>query len=314
MKQIVLTIFLASFSTFAQAPAVDHHQHLFSPGMAEIQKLPGSLTARDVIALLDDAGIKRAVLLSTAYSYGRPGREPQNEYEKVKEDNDWNAAQAALYPKRLIAFCSFNPLKDYALEELVRCSKNPLTRSGIKLHFGNSDVQLDKPEHVEKLKAVFRAANTNRMALVIHMRASISLNRPYGAEQVRTFLDQLMPLASNITVQVAHLAGSGPGFDDAKQDSALDAFIAEIQNPKSKIKNRLWFDVTTSAHPSNSPERTALLLKRIRQLGVKRILYGSDVTVGSNLKPKDSWAELSKIGLTKDEIQTIARNQAPYLR
>ena len=314
MKQIVLTIFLASFSIFAQAPAVDHHQHLFSPGMAEFQKFPRPLTARDVIELLDDAGIKRAVLLSTAYSYGRPGREPQNEYEKVKEENDWNAAQAALYPKRLIAFCSFNPLKDYALEELVRCSKNPLTRGGIKLHFGNSDVQLDKPEHVEKLKAVFRAANTNRMALVIHMRASISLNRPYGAEQVRTFLDQLMPLASNITVQIAHLAGSGPGFDDAKQDSALDAFVAEVQNLKSKIKNRLWFDVTTSAHPSNSPERTALLLKRIRQLGVKRILYGSDVTVGSNLKPKDSWAELAKVGLTKDEIKTIARNRAPYLR
>lgn len=312
----ILTILLASVtSIFAQAPIADHHQHLFSSAMAEFQKIT-PITAADVIKLLDEAVIKRGVLLSTAYAYGRQGREPQNEYEKVKEENDWVASQAALYPKRLIAFCGFNPLKDYALEELARCAKNPMTSRGIKLHFGNSDVQLDNPEHVEKLKAVFRAANANRMAIVIHMRASISLNRPYGAEQARIFLDQLMPLASNITVQIAHLAGSGPGFNDPKQDSALDAFVEAIQNPKSKIQNlkNLWFDVTTSAHPSNSPERTAILLKRIRQLGVKRILYGTDAALGSNLKPKDSWIEVTKIGLTPNELKTIANNRAPYLR
>ena len=64
-------------------PRADHHQHLFSPAMAEFQKIT-PITAQDVIKLLDAAGIKRGVLLSTAYSYGRPGREPQDEYEKVK--------------------------------------------------------------------------------------------------------------------------------------------------------------------------------------------------------------------------------------
>ncbi len=86
-------------------PKADHHQHLFSPAMAEFQKIK-PITAQDVIKLLDAAGIKRAVLLSTAFSYGRPGREPENEYAKVKEENDWLAAQAALVPKRLVAFCS----------------------------------------------------------------------------------------------------------------------------------------------------------------------------------------------------------------
>ena len=314
MKHLILIIFLTSSTLFAQAPAADHHQHLFSPMMAEFQKLPAPIIAQDVIKLLDDAGIKRAVLLSVAYAYGRPGREPQNEYEKVKEENDWTGAQAALYPKRLVAFCGLNPLKDYALDEIARCAKNPNTRRGLKLHFGNSDVQLEKPEHLEKIKAVFRAANANRMSIVVHMRASISLDRPYGAEQVRAFLDQLMPLATDITVQVAHLAGSGPGFNDAKQDAALDAFIEAFQNRKSKNHNRLWFDVTTSPHPSNSPERTTLLLKRIRELGVKRILYGTDAAVGTNLSPKQSWAEVTKIGLTPDELKTIANNRPPYLR
>jgi predicted TIM-barrel fold metal-dependent hydrolase len=295
-----------------------------SQSMAEFLKFPNALTAKDVIALLDTAGIKKGVLLSIAYAYGRPGREPQNEYEKVKEENDWVAAQAAMYPKRLVAFCGFNPLKDYALAELERCAKNPNTRRGIKLHFGNSDVQLENPEHIKKLQAVFRAANANRMSIVVHMRASISLDRPYGAEQARAFLEQLLPLASNITVQIAHLGGSGPGFNDPKADAFMDALIerlsatddAKIQNPKSKIQNgkNLWFDVASAAHPSNSPEMSARLAQRIRQIGVKRILYGTDTALGGNLPPAGSWAEFKKLDLTKKELDTIAKNRAPYLR
>src|SRR5688500_11465097 len=125
------------------APAADHHQHVFSSAYTE-KFLPAgskSITAQDVIGLLDNAGIKRAVFLANGYSFGRPGAEPPNEYEAVKADNDWAASQAALFPKRLIAFCGFNPLKEYALTELARCAKDPNLRRGIKVHFGSSDVQ-----------------------------------------------------------------------------------------------------------------------------------------------------------------------------
>jgi hypothetical protein len=64
----------------------------------------------------------------------------------------------ARYPERLRAFCSFNPLEDYALEELARYARDPVLRRGIKLHLGNSDVQLDNPAHAEQLRRVFRAA------------------------------------------------------------------------------------------------------------------------------------------------------------
>ncbi|HUR98944.1 MAG TPA: amidohydrolase family protein [Pyrinomonadaceae bacterium] len=322
LKQI-LACFVLALPVLAQsipAPVADHHQHVASPAMGAFQKFPGvaAITAKDTIALLDAAGIKKAVLLSIAYSYGRPGREPQNEYEKVKEENDWVGAQAALYPKRLVAFCGFNPLKDYALAELSRCAQNPNTRRGIKLHFGNSDVRLENPEHLEKLKAVFRAANANKMSIVVHLRASISLGRPYGSEQARAFLEELMPLASDITVQVAHLGGSGPGFDDPKADAFMDALMdgisrLKIAHRKSQIRN-LWFDVASNAHPSNTPERSALLAKRIRQIGVKRVLYGTDLALGGNLPPRESWSEFSKIGLTKSELKTIAKNRAAYLR
>jgi predicted TIM-barrel fold metal-dependent hydrolase len=293
--------------------SADHHQHLFSPAITELLRGVKPITAQDVIGLLDAAGVQRALILSVAYMYGRPGREPQDEYAKVRAENDWVGAQAALFPKRLRAFCSFNPLKEYALDELARCAKDPNLRRGIKLHFGNSDVQLENPEHIEKLKGVFREANSRRMAIVAHMRASISKNRPYGPEQARAFLEQLLPLVPDIPVQIAHLAGSGPGYNDPQADSVLEALADAVAKNDPRTR-KLWFDVATLAVPRNSAEVSALLVKRIRQVGVKRILYGSDAAAGANLRPREAWEAFCRLGLSEEEINAIARNVAPYLR
>jgi len=320
--RIILLLTLACAAVSAQAhpdsrstqfkPAADHHQHLFSPAMAEFQKIQ-PITAQDVITLLDAAGIQRGVLLSTAYSYGRSGREPQDEYVKVKAENDWNGAQAALFPKRLVAFCSFNPLKDYALEEVIRCSKDPNLRRGLKFHFGNSDVQLENPEHIEKLKKIFREANSRRMAIVVHLRASISKQRPYGPGQARAFLEQLLPLVPDIPLQIAHLAAAGPGYDDPAADTVLEVLAGAVAKHDKRTRN-LWFDVTPVAVPENSAEVSALLVKRIRQIGVKRILYGTDAALGGNLQPRESWEAFCRLELSDKEIKTIAKNVAPYLR
>lgn len=294
-------------------PSADHHQHLFSPTYVEFQASGlKTITAQDVIELLNKAGIRRAVLLSTAYSYGKPEKEPPDEYAKVKAENDWTAAQAALFPKRLIAFCSFNPLKEYALDELARCAKDPNLRHGIKLHFGNSDVQTEIPEHLEKLKKVFQAANKQRMAIIVHLRASISKKRPYGPEQARAFLE-LLSSAPDVPVQIAHLASAGPGYDDPPAHSVIEVLADAIAKKDSRTR-KLWFDVASNAFPTNSVEVSELLVKLIRQIGVERILYGSDAAAGNNLQPRESWEEFRKLKLTKKEIKTIAGNVAPYFR
>src|SRR4030095_6209854 len=113
------------------------------------------------------------------------------------------AAQAARYPTRLVAFCGLNPLTDDALSKLARCAKTPGLQRGVKLHFGNSDVQLDNPDHLARVQRVFAAANANRMAIVVHLRASISRQRPYGAPQARLFLAEVMPNAPDVPVQIA---------------------------------------------------------------------------------------------------------------
>ena len=293
-------------------PAADHHQHVFSPAYVKKFLPPGSntITAPDLIGLLDQAGIRRAVLLATGYSFGRPGSEPPDEYAAVKAENNWAAAQAALFPKRLTAFCGFNPLKEYALDELARCAEDPNLRRGIKLHFGSSDVQTEIPEHFEKVKKVFQAANKQRMAIVVHMRASISKKRPYGPEQARAFLE-LLSYAPDIPVQVAHLASSGPGYVDPAAHSVIEV-LAEAVAKKDPRTRKLWFDVASNAHRGNSAEVSELMVKFIRRIGVKRILYGTDAATGNNLRPRESWEAFRQLKLSKKEIKTIAENVAPY--
>ena len=296
-------------------PAADHHQHLFSPDLAAIfaTSNPGfhGLDAREVIANLDAAGIRKAVILGTAYLYGSPSRNLPDEYARVRAENDWDGQQASQYPGRLIAFCGFNPLKDYALEELERCAKDPRLNRGIKLHFGNSDVQVDNPQHIQQLQKVFRAANAHHMAIVIHMRASISRQRPYGARQAQIFLDQLLPSAPDVVVQIAHLAGTGPGYNDPPADSAMAVLADAVQRGDPRTRN-LWFDVATSVDSAITPDKAALVVRRIRQVGTRRILYGSDAAVAGNPKPNQLWAAFRRIPLTEEEFAQIARNVAPY--
>jgi predicted TIM-barrel fold metal-dependent hydrolase len=174
-------------------PSIDYHQHLLSPSAAKLgSSLPKPLTARDLIFLLDAAGVRRALVLSLAYQYGNPNKAPvPDEYAQVQRENDWTAGQVAKYPDRLRAFCGVDPLKSYAVSEIERCAKNPYLHYGLKLHFGNSDVDMDNPSHVAQLRRVFRAADEHRMAIVVHMRSSVTRNRPYGAKEASTFLNPM---------------------------------------------------------------------------------------------------------------------------
>lgn len=302
------------------SPRADHHQHLFSPATtALVSATPGALpasvslkaiTAADLIPLLDAAGIRRAMVLSMGYTWGRAGRIVENEYEKVKAENDWTSQQVSLFPDRLIGFCSFNPLKGYALEELARCAKDPRLRSGLKLHFGNSGVDYHNAESIEKVRRVFRAANGYRMAIVVHMRASISLRQPYGRDEAGIFLNELVAAAPDVPVQIAHLGGAG-GYDPVT-DQALGVFVEAVANRDPRVK-RLYFDVTSVAQAGISEENAKLIATRLRALGLERILYGSDAAIESNL-PSQGWAAFRRLPLSDAEFRAIANNVPPYLR
>lgn len=308
----VLTALMTAGALPAQVPApvVDHHQHLFSPATAALISL-SPISVSDLIAHLDSAGIRRAVVLSMGYTYGSPNRTVADEYAKVRAENAWTSEQVARFPDRLRGFCSFNPLRSYALEELARCGKDPRLRLGLKLHFANSVVDYHDRQHVEQVRRVFRAANDLGMPIVVHMRSSISRRLPYGRDEALIFLNEIRPAAPDVPIQIAHLAGAG-GYD-ATTDSALAVFADAIASRDPRT-DRLYFDVTTVVPPGISVERADLVARRIRQLGVDRILYGSDAASGNNLRPSEGWAAFLRLPLSEAEFRAIASNVAPYAR
>ena len=293
----------------AAAPKVDHHQHLMNATMAESPDK--AIDAKKLIASLDAAHIKRALVLSNAFVYGNPRATPlPDEYERVKAENDWTLEQAAQYPKRLVVFCSFNPLKDYAMRELTRCAGDRRFGRGIKLQFAASDVNLDSESDVESLRRVFGAANAERMAIVVHMRTRRA--RPYGATQAETFITRLLQMAPDVPVQIAHFTGGGNPNDTAA-DEALRLFIPAIKRGDPRVKN-LYFDLALVVPPDTPPERREWVAQRIRDIGVEHILYGSDGGDPTDPPPKVTLQAFHSLPLTKKEFAAIEKNVAPYLR
>jgi predicted TIM-barrel fold metal-dependent hydrolase len=294
-------------------PAIDYHQHLLSPWVAALGSLPGSFTARDLIPLLDAAGVQRALILSQAYQYGSPNRPSvPDEYAQVRRENDWTAKQVAEFPTRLRAFCGVDPLKPYAISEIERCAKDPYLYYGLKLHFGNSDVDLDNPGQVAQLRVVFRIADEQGMAIVVHLHPSVHHHRPYGAKEAEIFLNDVLPSAPHVFVQIAHLAGAG-GFDDPADDSALPVFIAAIARRDPRMAH-VYFDICGVAGLGDWEKKKQLIAHRIRQIGVARILWGSDGAFDGGVTPAQAIKSYRKLPLTKNEFHSIDTNLAPYMR
>jgi predicted TIM-barrel fold metal-dependent hydrolase len=307
-------------------PLVDHHQHLLSPAGAALQnaysvreRLPYDVeqpvVGEHLVAMLDRAGIKRAVVLSDAYWFDSPPRARalrdvgvHDIYAAVRAENDWTAREIARFPHRLVGFCSFNPLKEYALQELDRCAERR-TFKGLKLHFSASAVDLKNGQHVERVRRIFEAANSHRLAVTVHVRG----DRRYGREHAEIFLNQLLPAAPDIPVQIAHLWG-GDGFSEGAV-AALVAY-ADAVSAHHRATRNLYFDVTQLAlilgGQKDALQRMATLIRRI---GVGRILYGSDGPMFGNDQPAEAWGSFRReMPLTGDEFKAIANNIAPYVR
>jgi predicted TIM-barrel fold metal-dependent hydrolase len=273
------------------------------------------ITAENLVAALDAAGLRRAVILSNAYRFGSPllTTPYPDEYARVIAENDWTAREAAKYPRRLVAFCGLNPLRNYAIREVARCGSDPRFGRGIKLQFGSSDVDLDDPTDLAMLRRLFRAANAQRLALVIHLRPAESRHRPYGAAQAQTFLDELLPQAPDVVVQIAHLGGGGGGSYEVAAEQVLTVFAAAFARHDPRVRN-LWFDVSGITGGANAAARAPRLVQLLRSIGTKHLLYGSDGGDPTDPPAKAALAAFRKLPLTQYELRAIEANVAPYLK
>ena len=279
-------------TTFAPV-AAEHHAHIRSKLTAETiavldaayaddspASVVGATTADQVLAALDRASTGRALLISIAYRLGEPHADVEDERARVRAENDYVAGQVDIAPDRLVAACSINPLKFYALDEVRRCSMD--SRIGaIKLHFTNSGVDLRNRDHVKRLAELFRLFGELALPAVVHLRTG---RDDYGATDARIFVHDVLSAAPDLHVQIAHMAGWG-GYDD-NTDSALGYFADAFENG-ALDRERISFDLAAVVFDADAAgdnlalanqvrEANRKLAERIRSIGVDRILFATD--------------------------------------
>lgn len=72
------------------------------------------------------------------------------------------------------------------------------------------------------------------------------------------------------------------------------------------------FDVCGIAIPRMWEDKASLIVKRIRQIGTKRVLYGSDAATPDHL-PKEALERWHQLPLTPEEFRLIENNATPYI-
>jgi predicted TIM-barrel fold metal-dependent hydrolase len=265
-----------------------------------------TITAASLVAHLDEAGITHGVVAGLGYEFA-DGPETPGERARLQAENDWTVKQVARFPGRLTAFCGMNPIRTYAIAEMDRCAAMPGVR-GMKLYIHNR-VDLTKADDVERLRGFFRAANERRLPLLVHL----SIDFSNGASHARTFLEQVVPAAPDIPIQIAHMGSGGP-YRLGAPDEALKVF-ADAAAARNPLMKNLYFDVTGSVYGTQTPASLDTLARRMRTIGLTRILFGSDLPLFPLDPPGAAWAKFRRlIPLTNDELRVVAGNVAPYAR
>jgi predicted TIM-barrel fold metal-dependent hydrolase len=298
-------------------PSFNAHAHLMSAGLADrLRQRTGEARfqlkdARWLLEEMDRAGIKRALVLSGAYLQSTDVRGDADstaagradEYRRVREENDFVAAQAAQAPDRLISFGSVNPKRPYAIEEIDRCTDR-LGMRGLKVHLWASDVRMSDEAHVEGLLSAFNRVAAKGMPVVAHVfnnKASVS-----HAEAVKVFISRVVQQTPRLRVSIAHL--TGPGGYDSDVAAGFSA-LTDVVNPSDDLKARVWVDCSAVLFATGSqglPPTSAMQRDRLgpqlTRWGLDRVLWGSDNVPTALSDIEAAWP------LSADEWAIIAKN------
>lgn len=145
-----------------------------------------------------------------------------------------------------------------------------------------------------------------RFPVTVHLAAS----RAYRRRHSEIFINDILPVAADVPVIIAHLWGGAAYVDEALAAYA-EAFLS--RNPAT---NKLYFDLAQIAMvEGKSEENLRKMTGRIRQIGIDRMLYGSDGAWGNGMPPAEVWADFqAHMPLTELELRTIGRNVLPPVR
>ncbi len=294
----------------------DHHVHIMSPQLISLWKNMGIPFSKedcyyaDIDTILNATKAQSVSLISMAYVYSSEefGDGAENVEEKIRSENDYLAYAKLKHPNTINAFYGIDPLQESALSEIERCHKK-LKLDGIKLHNNASQVYLTVPEHLKKVKAVFRYASDNKIPILMHFDNS---HRKFGRTDVKILSDSVLAELKYVNLQIAHFGTSG-GFNQ-KTKEVLDAFIELFKSNHPISKHTITFDISAVCLDKDAEGVTKLtdkdfveLAEYSRKLGFDRIAFGTDYP----LYRSDEYLNLlmMKLKLTEDEVTNLMKEK-----
>lgn len=293
----------------------DGHVHILSPELIKIWKGLGIPFSRpdeyysDIDVILKNTAVKRIDLISMAHVYSSEEFGAfKNERELVEKENSYVAAARDKYPKKVRAFCSIDPLREYALEELERC-RGALKMDGIKLHHNANQVYLTVPAHLEKVKKVFEFAANHKMPILMHFDNS---HRRFGEPDIKLLTGSILNELGPVNLTIAHFGTSG-GFS-SRTRAFINAFITELSANKNLEKHRILFDISAVALDKDSEgvskltdEEFAVLGVYVRRLGLHRVKFATDYP----LYRPDEYLEIlrTRLRLSDGEINKFLKEK-----
>ncbi len=321
-KTVSLLLFvLIGCIAFGQSPekristTTDGHVHILSPELIRIWKGLGIPFSRsddnysDIGVILKNTATKQIDLISMAHVYSSEEFGGfRNERELVEAENSYVAAARDKHPKNVRAFCSVDPLRDYALEELERC-RTQLKMDGIKLHHNANQVYLTVPAHLAMVKKAFEFAAQHRLPIIMHFDNS---HRRFGEPDIKLLTGSILKELRPVNLRIAHFGTSG-GFS-ARTRAFINSFIAELDSNKSLTKHRITFDISAVALDKDSEgvrkltdEEWAVLGRYVRRLGFNRIAFGTDYPL---YNPSEYLGILrDRLKLTDAEVRALLREK-----
>jgi uncharacterized protein len=301
-----------SLSQTQKQPAwrADHHVHVSSPdlckrigGCLESNQRP-AVFASDAIAAMDKANVSRGVVLSCAYLYAMSsvGLAPSQITQKVREENQFTAAEVAKFPSRLVGFLSVDPFQDSAVEEIRFWAKRG-GLIGVKMHFSVAKVHLNRKDERTKVARVVTEAARHQMPMVIHLGSPT-----FSPRDAEIFIREILPLARGISIQIAHAGGGGYPVIKARHQRILRIFADHIAKHDPATQN-VWFDLSFVPAPDETEKDAMELRREIRRIGISRFVFGSDYNEDT---PQHQIENLQRLGLVPAELETIRTNCTPW--
>lgn len=284
---VIVTLLRLSNYTFAnEHPEIfDSHLHVVSPENWQESPLgihgviDGSIGTKEVVKLLNETKVGRAVLISAGYFF--------HDREKTRHENEFVADQVRQHPDRFVGLCSVSVIQPWALEELEFCV-NSLRLDGLKIHLIADNMDISNVEHMALLDGIFKKATSLREGFPVLMDYN------WLDDKQTLIVTQLAMSNPNTNIILAH--GLGHHFYEL-MGLSLNRELFE------GVLDNLYIDISASMfmYPPDAPAFENYIW-HLRRFGTDRILFGSDFPAKT---PHESYDQFMTMGFTPDEQQQI---------